>query len=71
MNNKFNCSLKEIKNFMGIKEELALLNYDDLEAKINRLIRERDEIGPVNLIAEIEMKELEEQTTGFQYYKPK
>ena len=64
MSNKFNCSLKEIKNLMGIKEELALLNYDDLEAKINRLIRERDEMGPVNLRAEIEMKELEEQISN-------
>ena len=49
---------------MGIKEELALLNYDDLEAKINRLIRERDEMGPVNLRAEIEMEELEEQISN-------
>ena len=64
ISNKFNCSPKEIKDLMGIKEELTLLTYDELEAKTNRLIRERDEMGPVNLRAEIEMKELEEQISN-------
>jgi len=64
MSNKFNCSPKEIKDLMGIKEDLALLTYDDLETKINRLIRERDAMGPVNLRAEIEMEELEEQISN-------
>ena len=39
---------------------------EKLEMAVNRLINERDQIGPVNLRAEVEMTELEERVTNLQ-----
>jgi chromosome segregation protein len=44
------------------EEELEAL--PEAEARLNRLTRERDNMGPVNLRAEEEAKELNEQITG-------
>ena len=37
---------------------------DDIEARMNRLVRERDNMGPVNLRAETEAAEIDEQLTA-------
>ncbi len=39
---------------------------EKLEMAVNRLINERDQIGPVNLRAEVEMTELDERVTSLQ-----
>ncbi len=49
-----------------LKEDQALPPHDQVEAKVQRLIRERDNIGPVNLRAEAEAAELERQIEGMQ-----
>ena len=42
-------------------EEKVLPELQQLEERVTRLLRERDSIGPVNLRAEIEMKEISEK----------
>ena len=54
---KFNCAPYDLKENKDIKVEDTKLTHEELENRQNRLIRERDEMGPVNLRAEIEMKE--------------
>lgn len=49
-----------------LKDDQALPPHDQVEAKVQRLIRERDNIGPVNLRAEAEAAELEQQIEGMQ-----
>ncbi|MCZ6861143.1 MAG: chromosome segregation protein SMC [Alphaproteobacteria bacterium] len=44
-----------------VKDEENLPALDDIERKLERLIRERDNMGPVNLRAEQESEELEQQ----------
>ena len=61
---KFNCSPYDLKENKDIKVEDTKLTHEELENRQNRLIRERDEMGPVNLRAEIEMKELEQQISN-------
>ena len=45
----------------GLKEDQELPEPDAAEKKVERLLRERDNMGPVNLRAEVEARELEEQ----------
>ena len=45
----------------GLKEDQELPEPDAAEKKVDRLLRERDNMGPVNLRAEVEARELEEQ----------
>ena len=45
----------------GLKEDQELPELDAAEKKVDRLLRERDNMGPVNLRAEVEARELEEQ----------
>ena len=61
---KFNCSPSDLRENKDIKVEDTKLTYEELENRQNRLIRERDEMGPVNLRAEIEIKELEQQISN-------
>ena len=61
---KFNCAPYDLKENKDIKVEDTKLTHEELENRQNRLIRERDEMGPVNLRAEIEMKELEQQISN-------
>ncbi len=48
------------------KEDQPLPDADSVEAKIDRIKRERDGMGPVNLRAEIESEEIGEQITTLQ-----
>jgi chromosome segregation protein len=49
-----------------IKDDEELPPRDQVEAKVQRLIRERENLGAVNLRAEAEASELEEQIEGMQ-----
>ncbi len=40
---------------------------EDAQARFDRLVRERDNMGPVNLVAEAEATEIEERLTGLQH----
>ncbi len=48
----------------GLKEDQELPEPDAAEKKVERLLRERDNMGPVNLRAEVEARELEEQMSS-------
>ena len=50
-------------------EEKVLPELQQLEERVTRLLRERDSIGPVNLRAEIEMKEISEKLEQFEIDK--
>ncbi|NCC22290.1 MAG: chromosome segregation protein SMC [Alphaproteobacteria bacterium] len=45
-------------------ERIAAENLDEIRTRRERLIRERDTIGPVNLRAEVETQELERELAG-------
>ncbi|MCC3303396.1 chromosome segregation protein SMC [Sneathiella sp. HT1-7] len=60
---KLECSPDQIKAAGGIEENEEIPPVDDSERKLDRLKRERDNMGPVNLRAEIEAAEVEEQLT--------
>ena len=62
--NEFNCLPQKLPEKIGFKDDEILIDYEELETRQRRLIRERDEMGPVNLRAEIEMKELEDQISN-------
>ena len=62
--NKFSCLPKLLLDKVGFSEKELETDLEDLESRERRLIRERDEMGPVNLRAEIEMKELEDQISN-------
>jgi len=47
-----------------IDAEEALPDRDEVERRLDRLVRERENIGPVNLMAEAEATELEERVAG-------
>ena len=53
----------------SISEKENLPEVQQLEARINKLLRERDHLGPVNLRAEIEMEEIQEKLAKFEVDK--
>ena len=59
---KIKCKPEETLETLAIKSEKELPSIDEAEARLERLIRERDNMGPVNLRAEEETKDLESQT---------
>ncbi len=58
---KLNCKPDEALKSASIESEDGLPEPNEVEDKIERLIRQRDSMGPVNLRAETELAELEEQ----------
>ncbi|MEX1034456.1 MAG: chromosome segregation protein SMC [Sneathiella sp.] len=60
---KLNCTPDQIKSAGGIEEGEEIPPVEDSERKLDRLKRERDGMGPVNLRAEIEADEVQEQLT--------
>ncbi len=50
----------------GIEEDSELPEREVVETRLERLLRERERMGPVNLRAEQELAELDEQITGMQ-----
>ncbi|HAE02942.1 MAG TPA: hypothetical protein DCG04_16140, partial [Rhodospirillaceae bacterium] len=63
---KLDCTPEEALAQSGLEPDAALPPQDDVERRIERLARERDAIGPVNLRAEQEAAELEEQIASMQ-----
>jgi len=63
---KLHCAPEAALAQSGQEPDATLPPQDDVERRIERLARERDAIGPVNLRAEQEAAELEEQITSMQ-----
>jgi len=63
---RLQCGLDQLLETAAFDTNKELPAHADIEAKLQRLIRERDNMGPVNLRAEAEAKELDEQITGMQ-----
>lgn len=63
---KLDCLPEEALGEAGLEAGADLPDMDDAERRIERLARERDNIGPVNLRAEQEAQELEEQIASMQ-----
>ncbi len=61
---KFDCPPDGVLAAAGIAEGTALPDAAEAELKLERLIRERENIGPVNLRAEDEAAEMEQQIAG-------
>ena len=55
---KLNCAPDAVAEIAGAEDGAALGGLDVLEERVHRLIRERDNIGPVNLRAEAEMEDV-------------
>ncbi len=62
---RLECKPDQILEIARLKPEV-LPDQDAVEARIERLIRERANMGPVNLRAEAEVRELEEQIATMQ-----
>ncbi|TNE38519.1 MAG: hypothetical protein EP348_04800, partial [Alphaproteobacteria bacterium] len=58
---KLDCKPDQIRAAGDIGEDEAIPDVADSERRVERLKKERDGMGPVNLRAEIEAKEVEEQ----------
>jgi chromosome segregation protein len=63
---KLNCAPKDVAEIAGIEDGEALAGLDVLEERVHRLIRERDNIGPVNLRAEAEMEDVAARITSME-----
>ena len=63
---KLQCLPEEILDKAGLDINDASIEIDETEARIERLARERERIGPVNLRAEIEVEELEQKITDME-----
>ncbi|MBT5265204.1 MAG: chromosome segregation protein SMC [Rhodospirillaceae bacterium] len=63
---RLQCTPDEILAKAEIGEDEKLPEPDDVEAKLGRLTAERERIGPVNLRAEQEVEELEQQVAGME-----
>ena len=61
---KLECEPDKVLEQAGLEDGESLSPEDDLLHKETRLVREREQIGPVNLRAEEEMRELDEQIAG-------
>ena len=58
---RLECTPEEVPAVAGIQENESLPDLEAVEKRLERLVRERDTMGPVNLRAEHEMQELETQ----------
>ena len=63
---KLGCALDQALAVAEVDPDKELPRRDDLETKLARLIRERENLGAVNLRAEAEARELDEQIAGMQ-----
>ncbi len=55
---KLDCAPRDVAGIAGIDKNAVLAKLDVLEDRVHRLIRERDNMGPVNLRAEAEMEDV-------------
>ncbi|MEE8189489.1 MAG: chromosome segregation protein SMC [Kiloniellales bacterium] len=63
---RLDCALDEVLEVAEADPGQELPTLEEVETKLTRLTRERDNMGPVNLRAETEAKELDQQITGMQ-----
>jgi chromosome segregation protein len=63
---RLNCAPEAILAAVEIAADEALPSPEDAQARFERLTRERDNMGPVNLVAEAEAAEIEERLLGLQ-----
>jgi len=61
MNDRLKCTPGDLRELSGLKEDAPFPELDAAEKRVERLIRERENMGPVNLRAETEAQELNEQ----------
>ena len=60
---RIECEPSQILDSIGIKPGEELPDRDKIEIRLERLVRERENMGPVNLRAEAEAEELDEKIT--------
>ena len=58
---RVDCLPDELHELAGVELEQELPELETAEKKVERLVRERENMGPVNLLAETEAEELTEQ----------
>ncbi len=58
---RLGCALDELAGRAGVAEGAAPTDPDEVEARLARFVAQRDAVGPVNLRAETEAAEVEEQ----------
>jgi chromosome segregation protein len=63
---KLECSPEEVLTLAELDPSEALPARDETEQRLHKLLRERENIGPVNLRAETESNELDQQLAGMQ-----
>ena len=63
---RLNAKLESLFELAEHKPDQALPPRADVERKLERLVRERDNMGPVNLRADLEAKAMEEQIDNLQ-----
>ncbi|HXR87774.1 MAG TPA: chromosome segregation SMC family protein, partial [Stellaceae bacterium] len=63
---RLNCAPEAILASVEIAADEELPSNEDAQARFERLTRERDNMGPVNLVAEAEATEIEERLLGLQ-----
>jgi chromosome segregation protein len=61
---RLNCAPEAILETGGIAADDEMPPTGEAETRLERLVRERDGMGPVNLVAETEAAELEERIAG-------
>ncbi len=61
---RLNCGPDALPDIAQLKEDSDLPELDNAEKRVERLLRERENMGPVNLRAEAESQELNEQIEG-------
>ena len=64
MTDRLNCGPDALRDIAQLREDAALPELDNAENRVERLLRERENMGPVNLRAEAESQELNEQIEG-------
>ncbi|HEX9702352.1 MAG TPA: chromosome partitioning protein ParA, partial [Rhodospirillales bacterium] len=63
---RLECRPDQLFELSGLKEEAELPDLEAIERKVERLLRERETMGPVNLRAEQEASEMNEQIATLQ-----
>jgi chromosome segregation protein len=63
---KLECSPDEVLTLADLDPSEALPGREETEQRLHKLMRERENIGPVNLRAETESNELDQQLAGMQ-----
>jgi len=64
LTDRLNCAPEDLRELSQLKEDAPLPELEGAEKRVERLLRERENMGPVNLRAEAESQELSEQIEG-------